>query len=199
LTYFCFTVTLSSDLSHQNQKMLQVFGSGGHGRAAAEAALLQGQWGQVIALSHNLPTHSSVLLPVVDLVDLQVPIQTDATLYVAIGSNTARETEAQSVGFERLASIVHPRTSVRAFSIMGAGFFVAAGAVVTHHARPGNGAIVNHGAAIDHVTETGDFSHIARNASVVGDAKLGQRLLIGSGAVGLPSVVMGDDVVQSLG
>ena len=152
-----------------------------------------------MASSRSLPTHSNELLPGVDLVDLQAPIHREAALHIAIGNNTARQTEAQALGLARLVSVVHPRASVSTFSHMDAGCFVAAGAVVAPAAKLGMGVIVNHGAVIDHDAEVGAFSHIAQRASVCGHAKLGQRVLIGSGAVVLSSVVLGDDVVLSAG
>jgi UDP-3-O-[3-hydroxymyristoyl] glucosamine N-acyltransferase len=52
---------------------------------------------------------------------------------------------------------------------------------------------------VDHEAVVGAFSHIAPNASLGGQAKLGQRVLVGSGAVVLPSVVIGDDVTIGAG
>lgn len=165
----------------------------------AEAALLQDRWTSVMACARSLPAHLTELVPGVKLVDFDKAVQMDAMVHIAIGNNTARQTEAKVFGLERLVSVVHPRASVSAFSHMGAGCFVAASAVVAPAAKIGVGVIVNHGAVIDHDVEVGDFSHIAQNASVCGHAKLGQRVLIGSGAAVLSSVVLADDVVLSPG
>lgn len=184
---------------HQNVKPLLVLGAGGHGRVVAEAALLQGKWVNVMATARNLPEYPSEFLPDVRLMEIDKAMQLDTVLHVAIGNNTARQTEAQALGLEKLASVVHPGACVSAFSQISPGCFVAAGAVVAPAAKLGMGVIVNHGAIIDHDAEVGNFSHVAQRASVCGHAKLGQRVLVGSGAVVLSAVVLGDDVVLTAG
>ena len=154
-----------------------------------DAALLQGQWDRVVASSRSLPAHLTQLLPGVNFVDFLERIHADSALHFAIGNNGFRQSEANALGIDRLVSVVHPRACVSIFSQIGAGSFVAAGAVVGPSAVVGLGVIVNHGAVIDHDAEVGNFSHIAQRASVCGHAKLGQRVLIGSGAVVLSSVV----------
>jgi sugar O-acyltransferase (sialic acid O-acetyltransferase NeuD family) len=192
-------VTLSPDHSRQNSKPLLVFGAGGHGRVVAEAAFLQGLWGNLQASARSLPVHQTELLPGVKLFDLGTVLQADTAVHIAIGNNAARQTEAHALGLERLVTVVHPRACVSAFSHLGAGCFIAAGAVVAPAAKVGVGVIINHGAVVDHDSEIGDFAHIAQRASVCGHAKLGQRVLIGAGAVVLSSVVLVDDVVLSAG
>ena len=190
---------INSDLWPQNRKLLLLFGTGGHGRVVADAALLQGQWDRVVASSRSLPAHVTQLLPGVNFVDFLERIHAGAALHFAIGNNGSRQTEANALGIDRLASVVHPRACVSIFSQIGAGSFVAAGAVIGPSAVVGLGVIVNHGAVIDHDAEVGDFSQIAQRACVCGHAKLGQRVLVACGAVVLSSVVLGDDVVLSAG
>ena len=192
-------MTLSSDHLCQNQKQLLVFGAGGHGRVVAEAALLKGQWGGVVASARSLPAHLTVLLPGVNLVNFDTVSQTTTEIHIAIGNNAARQAEAQTLGLNLLVTVIHALACVSAYSEIGAGSFVAAGAVIGPSAVLGLGVIVNHGAVIDHDAEVGNFSHIAQLASVCGHAKLGQRVLIGSGAVVQSCVVLGDDVVLSAG
>jgi sugar O-acyltransferase (sialic acid O-acetyltransferase NeuD family) len=192
-------VTPGSDSLQQKHKTLLVFGAGGHGRVVAEAALLQGLWGGLLASSRPFPAPRTELLRGVKLVDMDDVGQVDMAIHIAIGNNTARQTEAQAFGFDRLVSVVHPRACVSDFAQLAAGCFVAATAVVAPLAVLGVGVLVNHGAVVDHDTEVGAFSHIAQHASVCGHAKLGLRVLIGSGAVVLSSVVLGDDVVLSPG
>ena len=190
---------INSDLRPQNQKLLLLFGTGGHGRVVADAALLQGQWDSILASSRNLPMHITQLLPGVNFVDFKEHIYTGAAWHFSIGNNGSRQTEANALGVDRLASVIHPCACVSIFSQIGAGSFVAAGAVIGPLAVVGLGVIVNHCAVIDHDAEVGDFSHISQGASVCGHAKLGQRVLIGIGAVVLSSVVLGDDVTLSSG
>ena len=196
---YLLTVLHNFEHPHQNIKSLLVLGVGGHGRVVAEAALLQGKWVNVMASARSLPAFPSEFLPDVKLIEIDKAMQLDTAVHVAIGNNAARQSEAQALGLEKLASVTHPSACVSAFSQISGGCFVAAGAVVAPAAKLGIGVIVNHGAVIDHDAEVGNFSHIAQRASVCGHAKLGQRVLVGCGAVVLSSVVLGDDVVLSAG
>ena len=45
----------------------------------------------------------------------------------------------------------------------------------------------------------GDFSHIAPLAALGGGVRIGQRVLVGSGASILPGVIVGDGVVIGAG
>ena len=179
--------------------MLLVFGTGGHGRVVAEAAMLESHWHSIHASARSLPSGQTELLPGINLLDADAVLALDPAIHIAIGNNQAREKEASIWGHERLTSVVHPAASVSQFSSIGSGCFVAASAVVGPMAIVGMGVIVNHGAVIDHDVEVGAFSHIAPNASLGGHVKLGQRVLIGSGAVVLPSIMIGDDVIVGAG
>lgn len=182
-----------------NPVSLIVFGAGGHGRVVAEAAMLENHWHSIHASDRSLPSSQSELLPGVNLLDADAVLALDPAIHIAIGSNQAREKEAMTWGYERLASVVHPAASVSRFSSIASGCFVAANAVVGPMAVVGMGVIVNHGAVIDHDVEIGAFSHIGPNACLGGHVSLGQRVLIGSGAVVLPSITIGDDVIVGAG
>ena len=191
-------MTLSEHKPQQNRRPLLLFGAGGHGRA--DAALSRGQWSTVTASTRTLSAHLTELLPDVKLVELHTAIHlNNVALHVAIGNNAARQAEAQALGLNLLVTVIHALACVSAFSQIGAGSFVAAGAVIGPSAVLGLGVIVNHGAVINHDAEVGSFSHIAQRACVCGHAKLGQRVLIGSGAIVLSCVVLGDDLVLSAG
>jgi sugar O-acyltransferase (sialic acid O-acetyltransferase NeuD family) len=190
---------MNSDNTPQTPATLIVFGVGGHGRVVADAALLQVRWTKIVATARSLPPAATELLSSVKILAMDHALQQDAAVHIAIGNNTARQTEARALGLDCLVTIAHPSASVSNFSQIGPGCFVAAGAVIAPAANLGAGVIVNHGAVVDHDTEVGDFSHIAQRASVCGHAKLGRRVLVGSGAVVLSSVVLGDDVVLSPG
>ena len=178
---------------------LVVFGAGGHARIVIDAALLMHRWSRIVVSDRNLPDNQSELLPGIDLVTVTIAQGLDPSVHVAIGNNQFRQREAGVLGLERLVSVVHPAAVISVFSSMGAGCFVAAGAVIGPSAQLGMGVIVNHGAVVDHDVEVGSFSHIAPNASLGGHVKLGQRVLVGSGSVVLPSIVIGDDVTVGAG
>ena len=178
---------------------LLIFGAGGHGRVLVDAALLMQRWSRIVVSDRKLPDNQSELLAGANLLPLKAALALDTSLHVAIGNNQFRQREAYALGTERLVTVVHPAAVISVFSSMGAGCFVAAGAVIGPSAQLGIGVIVNHGAVVDHDVEIGSFSHVAPNASLGGHAKLGQRVLIGSSAVVLPSIIIGDDVTVGAG
>lgn len=189
----------------ESRPALLVFGAGGHGRVVADAALRALAWGQVLASDRDPLQCLGSLLPGVPLKDAaaaealigqpQAPFQ----VHVAIGYNAARAKEVAFWGLDRLVSVIHPFASVSPFSVLEAGCFVAAGAVVAPGAQVGVAGIVNHGAVVDHDVRVGGFCHVAPNASLGGGVTLGQRVLIGAGAVVLPGLTVGDDVVVGAG
>lgn len=179
--------------------MLLIFGAGGHGRVVADAALRSPNPPAIIASDRNPAACSGELLPSVALKDPDAAQLLDVAVHIAIGNNRAREKEAAFWGHERLVSVFHPLASLSPFGRVAAGSFVAASAVLAPGAVLGMGVIVNHGAVVDHDVQVGDFSHIAPNATLGGNARVGRRVLIGAGAVVLPSVSIADDVTVGAG
>jgi sugar O-acyltransferase (sialic acid O-acetyltransferase NeuD family) len=176
-----------------------VLGAGGHGRVVAEAALFSGGWSRVIASDRNPSLCVGQLLPGIALVKIDALVASGFALHVAIGSNSAREREANFWGHDRLVTIRHGAAVVSPFSQLGAGCFVAATAVIAAGVDLGMGVIVNHGAVVDHDAQIGAFCHIAPNATLGGAVRIGNRVMIGSGAVVLPSVCISDEVIIGAG
>jgi sugar O-acyltransferase (sialic acid O-acetyltransferase NeuD family) len=133
--------------------------------------------------------------PVLGAVDSAVG--SGVRFHVAIGNNSLRNIfisrlrEAGGLPFE----VVHPKSLVSRFATIGAGTFIAAGAIVAPLASIGKGVIVNHGAVVDHDCFIRDFAHIAPNASIAGGVDIGRRVLVGAGAHIMNEVSLGDDVV----
>ena len=181
---------------------LLLFGAGGHARVVADAALRSGQWGTVRASDRNDAVCMGELLPGVKLYTVPSLSQLSSmgcAVHVSIGSNVSRQREAAVLGFERLATVVHPNAVVSPDATVGAGCFLAAGSVLAPGAQLGLGVVVNHAAVVDHDVHIGAFSHIAPGAVLGGAARIGARVLIGAGAVVLPGVSVCDDAVIGAG
>lgn len=178
---------------------LLVLGAGGHGRVVADAALRDGRWREVSATDRNPARCSCDLLPGVHVALPAVALPAATAVHIAVGNAQARQAETESVGAQRLTTVIHPDASVSAYALIGAGCFVAARSVVAPQARLGIGVIVNHGAVIDHDVEVGDFCHIAPNATLGGNVLVGNRVLVGSGASILPGLSICDDVTVGAG
>lgn len=164
----------------------------------ADAAMASGAWQQVRGSDRDRAKCSGELLPGVAML-LPDALGAFDAIHVAIGDARARQQEAQSLGPQRLASVVHARACVSPQAAVARGCFVAALAVVAPGARLDEGAIVNHGAVVDHDAAVGAYSHIAPNATLGGFARVGRRVLVGAGATLLPEVVVGDDIVVGAG
>lgn len=178
---------------------LLVLGAGGHGRVVADAALRDGRWREVSATDRNPARCSRDLLPGVHVALPAVALPAATAVHIAVGNAQARQAETESVGAQRLTTVIHPDASVSASAQIGAGCFVAARSVVAPQARLGIGVIVNHGAVVDHDVEVGDFCHIAPNATLGGDVRLGKRVVIGAGASVLPGLKICDDATIGAG
>lgn len=181
---------------------LLVFGAGGHARVVADALALAIPELRRVGSDRDPARCQGMLLPGVPLVlpeHVNDALAPNAKVHVAIGVNAAREREAIIWGLQRLYTVVHPAASVSPYARIESGAFVAAQAVVGPQAYVGQGAIVNHGAIVDHDVQVGDFAHVAPNAALGGGARIGLRVLLGAGAVVLPSVYIADDAVIGAG
>jgi sugar O-acyltransferase (sialic acid O-acetyltransferase NeuD family) len=181
------------------REALLLFGAGGHALVVADAAQRGGKWQRLAACDSDPARCQGELLPGVPLLPPQSAAAWDGLVHVSIGDNQAREREAQALGLERLASVLHPAATRAATVSVEAGCFVAAGAVLGPLSRLGAGVIVNHGAVVDHDCTVGDFTHVAPRAVLGGGVQLGRRVMLGAGAVVLPGVRVVDDAVIGAG
>lgn len=134
-------------------------------------------------------------------------------IIVAIGDNRARRelTERLVAGGERLATAIHPHSSIAPSATIGDGAMISAGAFVLPLAVVGRGVLLNTKASVDHHSVVGDFAHISGGATVGGNVHIGEETLIAIGAtvasgmrvgarttIGAGAVVVrdiGDDVI----
>lgn len=178
---------------------LLILGAGGHGRVVADAAQCQGGWTHLDATDRDPGRCAGHLLPGVPLRPIESALAEAGPVHVAIGDNTFRRREAQAAGEHRLATVLHPHSSVSSHAHLGPGCFVAARAVVGPQARLEAGVIINHGAVVDHDTVVGAYTHVAPGACLGGGVVLGAGVLVGTGAVVLPGVRVCDGAVIGAG
>lgn len=120
---------------------------------------------------------------------------------IGVGDNLTRARLFQRLLLEKMpaATVVHPDSSVSLGSIIGAGSFVAAGAVVVVGARVGVNSIVNTGASVDHDCLVGDHVHICPGVRLAGEVTVGDGVLLGTGACVLPKVRIGRQTIIGAG
>ncbi len=182
--------------------VLIVFGAGGHGRVAADAAMASGAFSRVLASDCNPATWGGELLPGVPVLSPQdaAALPGPRAVHVAIGDNPVRRDEAArlaSVG--PLATIVHPRASVAASARVGPGCLITAQCVVGPMAELGEGAIVNHGAVVDHDCRIGAWAHIAPGVKLGGAVQVGETALVGAGSTVLRNLRVGTGATLGAG
>ena len=180
---------------------IALIGAGGHGRVVYDAIVEAMTTSPVVVYDDRielagrsfLDTH--VIAPVPSLASLPVRV------HVAIGANAARRIIGNRMlaAGKELVAVTHPRALISSRASMGAGTFVAAGAVIGPAGRIGKGTIVNHSAVVDHDCEIGEWVHIAPNATLGGTVRVHSGAFIGAGAVVLPGIEIGQDAVVGAG
>lgn len=186
-----------------SSRTLLVLGAGGHGKAVAEAALLSGQWQQIHFVDDRWPALRECLhWPVVgNLQGIAAAAEEADAAIVAVGNNGLREEWSaliRSHGLE-LATVVHPRASVSACAVIGAGSAIMALAVVGVEAHLGEGVIVNAGAVVDHDVCLGAYAHLGVGVSLAGGVQIGARAWLQAGCSAGYGVAVADAVICSPG
>jgi sugar O-acyltransferase (sialic acid O-acetyltransferase NeuD family) len=119
----------------------------------------------------------------------------------AFGSNRARHTlldRARAAGLEPVTA-VHPRAVVAAGVRVGAGVWMAAGAIVNPGSTIGDGAVINTGATVDHDCAIGEYANISPGCHLSGRTRVGRYAFLGTGVVTLPDTDIGDDAIVGAG
>jgi sugar O-acyltransferase (sialic acid O-acetyltransferase NeuD family) len=182
---------------------MAIWGAGGHAKVFAEAARLAG-W-EITAFLDDLrpdregePFFGSAIRSGPGLLDELDPV---SALGIGIGECRARYDCFQRARDRHLMlpAVVHPRACVSHSVNLGAGTFVAAGAIINPDAAIGDVVIVNTGATVDHDCRVGSGAHIAPGAHIAGGVTIGERTLIGVGAVVKPGIRIGGDCVVGAG
>jgi sugar O-acyltransferase (sialic acid O-acetyltransferase NeuD family) len=158
-----------------------IAGAGGHGAVVADI-LREAAIGFV---DDNAELHGTTILglPVLGPVASLPDIEHDA-IVVAIGDNRTRRevTERLAAAGERLATAIHPFTSIAPSAAIGQGAMLSAGAIVLPRAVIGRGVIVNTKASVDHDSVVGDFAHISTGATLGANVRVGDESLVAIGA-----------------
>ncbi len=122
---------------------------------------------------------------------------------VAIGGSRGRD-RLEIQGFlesNHIKSIIaiHPTAFVAADAQISLGSQILANATVCTGVRLGEACIVNTASSVDHETVLGKGVHIAPGVTLAGCVSVGDYSLIGVGAVVLPRIKIGSDVIVGAG
>lgn len=103
-------------------------------------------------------------------------------VHAAVGSPQVRRVLVQTWPGERFETIIARTAQVDPSTVMGAGSYVAAGAIITVDAELGKHVLVNVGAIIHHGCRLGDFVTVSPRAVLGGNVTVGDGAFIGIGA-----------------
>lgn len=188
------------------QRDLILLGAGGHASVVAETAVAAG-WRIVGYLAEEAARDnrcSALAVPWLGTVDrpaadVERLWSLGARVHTAVGDARLRERWSSRFEPERLATIVHPLAWVGPSAVLGPGSYVGAFAAVNACASVGVSAIINTGSIIEHDVRIGSYAHCAPRSVIAGMAAIGERTLVGAGAVVLPFVKVAADAIVGAG
>ena len=167
-------------------KRLVIIGAGGHGKVAADIALLNG-FKDICFVDDDTSLLGTRILgfPVMGALDTVDVRSGSDDVFVAIGNASVRKRVFSTLASQGIVPVTlcHPSVCIGADVRIGVGTLLAAGAIVNPGANVGKGCIVNTGATVDHDCFIGDFCHVSVGAHVAGTVVVGEDTWIGAGAV----------------
>jgi sugar O-acyltransferase (sialic acid O-acetyltransferase NeuD family) len=188
-------------------KPLVIVGAGGHAREIAQIIAdinaSQRTW-QICCFAVDREFESGIDIqgvPIIDMGELPDHLRL-AHFVVAVGSSVlrtrlaARITEA-SLG--RFATLIHPHAQVGPRVSIGEGSVVFPGAILTTDILLGSHVHINVAGTVSHDCRLGDYSTLGPHACCCGGVALEDGVELGAGAVVLPRVRIGQRTVVGAG
>jgi sugar O-acyltransferase (sialic acid O-acetyltransferase NeuD family) len=164
---------------------LLILGAGGHGRVVAEAAELQGLWKNIVFLDDREDTETVLNHRIIGkLEEFERFAHQYQYAIVAIGDNEKRLELIEKLiksGYE-IPVIIHPKSWVSNYSLIGEGSVILAGAVVNTNTTLGKGCIININSCIDHDCTVEDGVHVCSGTVVRSLCRIGKLSYIGAGS-----------------
>lgn len=116
-------------------------------------------------------------------VDICSPGQyVSAGVHIAVGAPALKRRMEELWPGTKYVTVVSDYALVGRSCTIGAGSYIASGAILTTDVKVGRHVTINVHASIHHGCEIGDFSCISPGANVGGNVKIGQGAFIGIGA-----------------
>lgn len=176
-----------------------IFGAGGHAKVVLDA--FRSKQIEVTALID--PARAGDKLFDVPILGSHSEVQADGkrSFAVAIGDNQRRKSifeEISQQGWQPI-SIVHASAVISPHAKIGEGTFVSAGAIINADAVIGANVIVNTGAVIEHDCVVGSHAHVAPQSVMGGASSIGEGTLFGLGSAMLPGKKVGGWVLVGAG
>jgi sugar O-acyltransferase (sialic acid O-acetyltransferase NeuD family) len=186
-----------------------VVGAGGHGQevawSLAEHERGRGASYELLFFDDGVPPGplpsglGAVVGPLDAVPDHADRRTTRLVLGVGIPSLKIRFTERLAATGLTWATVVHPRATIGPNVEIGAGSYVAAGAIVTVNVRLGAFTTVNMHAQVAHDCVVEPFATLHPDAHVAGGVRIGEGAELGTGSAVLPGLTIGPFAVLGAG
>lgn len=181
---------------------IAILGASGHGKVLADTALHSG-WDEIVFFDDDWPSLSNNShWPVIGDTDILIDsIGEFDGVIVAIGNNAVRlkKTLFLKQCGAKLVSLIHPKSIISPFSLIGIGSFIGAGAVIQIDSEIGDACIINTNAVVEHDCVIGDGVHISPSCALAGGVLVSHNSWLGIGSNVKQLVKIGSNVVVGVG
>ena len=178
-------------------------GYGGHAKSVADCIERMGQY-KIVGYTDQEDNHA--VFPYLGKDDVLAEYLEKGCNKVAIcigylGKGRIREVlyeKLKAMGFE-FPVIIDPTAIISKSANIGEGTFVGKGAIINAEATIGKMCIINTRALVEHESEVRDFTHVAVDAVLCGQVKVGKAALIGANATVIQCRTVGERQIVPAG
>ena len=187
-------------------KKIIIIGAGGHAKVLIDALLADKKHVYALTDADNSLKGSKVFgIPVIgtdekilsyDKNDVLLVNGLGSTHDTSLRKNIYNYWIAKAYHFK---TVIHPSASISSLASLASGVQVLANAVINAGANISENCIVNSAAVIEHDCQISKHVHIAPNATVLGNVKIGAKSHIGAGATILQNLTVGEHCLVGAG
>jgi sugar O-acyltransferase (sialic acid O-acetyltransferase NeuD family) len=170
-----------------------VIGAGGHGKIVGSVVILCPDLELACFVDSFKKSPDERVLGKEIITSLDALKDSGYAFIVAIGDGQKRKEWYDEVKKRKLPlmTVIHPTAAVHPLAKIGEGCFVGPLAIINVDALIGVDTIINSGAIIEHDNVIGNHCHIAPNASLAGNVKVGDFSFVGIGSSVREKMVIG--------
>lgn len=157
-----------------SDKLLIIYGAGGHAHVVADAATKSG-WEIIAFADDNTP--GGQFINGIKVCRYEELRDEQAFIVIAMGNNSIRASVAKKVNHPTV-NIIHPTAVISAGVTLGTGNVILANAVIQANTAIGDHCIINALVCVDHDVKIGSYVHIYPNSYVAAGAEIAAGLTL---------------------
>lgn len=131
-----------------------------------------------------------------------LPVEVDAVI-LAIGNETGAKIRSKEVILKHLKQplirVVDPTAAVSPSAVLEQGVICHALVAIMSSSHVGRNSIISTSASIDHDNDLGEFCNVCPGARTAGYVRMGRGVFLGTGAIVLPGVEIGEYALVGAG